>query len=157
MVALERAESVAIPVRVVASEDDLMAARVTLPPSAMVNLRADLAEGYVALVPAGMPAGEEMTGWWRIEPRTGETLGMTSDGRGQVFVDYIVIPAVSGIIMAASCWKVGEDLGAGEQYLWALARACGFATFFGIAFGGVAIPGVLISLLPIIIDAPGIR
>ena len=54
---------------------------------AKVNLVRDLEAGFSVIIPETMPT-PEMTGWWRVNLTTGETLGMTSDGRGQDFVEY---------------------------------------------------------------------
>jgi hypothetical protein len=119
MVALERAEAASIPVRVVTSEDDLVSAGVVLSPEALANLRADLADGYIALVPSAMTPGEEMTGWWRVEPRTGKTLGMTSDGRGQASAEYLI--AVNAVIewlgpafLGGLCGSLASMLGSSD-------------------------------------------
>lgn len=50
------------------------------------RLTAELTAGKIVVVP---DAGEGHSGWWRIDPVTGETLGMTSEGRGQAMVEYV--------------------------------------------------------------------
>lgn len=49
------------------------------------NLERDLDEGYVVVLPAGAEA------WWRVNLNTGETLGMTGDGRGQSLTEYTIM------------------------------------------------------------------
>ena len=58
-------------------------------------ITADLSQGYAVLVPQRPPEGTTMAGWWRVDPITGETLGMTGDGRGQDLVEYLT--EVTGI------------------------------------------------------------
>lgn len=114
MRALEQAAAASIPLRVVASADALAASGVKLDPAGMANLKLDLANGYVVMVPQAMPANAPLTGWWRLNPQTGETLGMTSDGRGQSMADYALLASVacagyggftgwSAIATAANC------------------------------------------------------
>lgn len=58
--------------------------------AARAQVVADLAAGNIVVVPDGMLDGRALTGWWRIDPRTGTTLGMTSDGRGQATLEYTI-------------------------------------------------------------------
>ena len=58
--------------------------------AARAQVVADLAAGNIVIVPDGMLDGRALTGWWRIDPRTGTTLGMTSDGRGQATLEYTI-------------------------------------------------------------------
>lgn len=51
------------------------------------NLLADLARGHVVLVPTATPDGDRPA-WWRIDPLSGTTLGITADGRGQTMIEY---------------------------------------------------------------------
>ncbi|MBW7881740.1 MAG: hypothetical protein H3C34_03735 [Caldilineaceae bacterium] len=59
------------------------------------NLEADLARGYVVVVPKMEEAGEDLA-WWRVDPRTGETLGIGRDGRGTEGTEYTI--TLQGII-----------------------------------------------------------
>lgn len=52
-------------------------------------LRTDLERGYAVLVPRRVPAGVAQAGWWRVDPVSGETLGLTGDGHGQDMVEYL--------------------------------------------------------------------
>jgi hypothetical protein len=60
------------------------------------NVRALIDEtlrgGYWALVPQKPHSieGKELTGWWRIHPLTGDTLGIMESGRGQGLTDYAI-------------------------------------------------------------------
>ena len=55
----------------------------------------DLAAGYLVIAPDEAPHGETMMAWWRINPRTGETLGMgesaTGGGGGVEMVEYVML------------------------------------------------------------------
>ncbi len=56
---------------------------------ARLHLQADLVRGYAVLIPEAQPEGYQQTAWWRIDPVTGETLGMLDDGRGVEYTEYM--------------------------------------------------------------------
>jgi hypothetical protein len=51
----------------------------------------DLAGGYVVIVPPKpiLMNGKPSTGWWRIDPRSGTTIGMSGSGSGQAMTQYV--------------------------------------------------------------------
>lgn len=53
-------------------------------------LRGELESGFVVIAPVRQPEGLDMTGWWRVDPVTGNVLGMTADGHGQDVVEYLI-------------------------------------------------------------------
>ena len=59
-----------------------------LPDDLRAGIRNELLTGALALVPErALPVrGESSMGWWRIDPATGETLGMGPSGWGQAMV-----------------------------------------------------------------------
>lgn len=63
-----------------------------LPEDARARIEADLVDGYLAIVPARpVPVGaRDCVGWWRIDPETGETLGIGDRGWGQTNTEYIM-------------------------------------------------------------------
>lgn len=61
-----------------------------LDPVAERAIGQDLEAGYAALLPAAKPDEVAMTGWWRVNPVTGETLGMLADGRGTEATEYLI-------------------------------------------------------------------
>ena len=67
-----------VPWRVVASPADLDTLR--LSPDLHVRIAAALAKGYIAVLPRG--AGPEDSVWWRVNPASGETLGIGQLGWG---------------------------------------------------------------------------
>lgn len=64
------------------------------------DVRAALAQsldaGYWIAVPEGPVtlAGRDMIGWWRMEPGSGEVLGMMQSGAGEGYTEYIIIAAL---------------------------------------------------------------
>ncbi len=81
---------------------------------ALNRIIADIQMGYSVLVPAKKPKELLMGGWWRINPLTGETLGMTADGGGQSATEYIieVLQTALGLVRAIGniqkCEKIKE-------------------------------------------------
>lgn len=78
----------------------------------LFSVRQDLANGYAVVIPARVPQGAAMTGWWRVNVETGETLGMTADGYGQELVDYLTEMANTafGIVQAISSLKECDQM-----------------------------------------------
>jgi hypothetical protein len=61
-----------------------------LPADARFRIEQDLDDGYMTIAPPKpIPIdGKPTTGWWRIDPRTGTTLGMGANGLGQALTQY---------------------------------------------------------------------
>jgi hypothetical protein len=68
--------------------DDPSLKELGLPDDMSARIRAELRDGSLALVPerAFLVEGESAFGWWKIDPLTGETLGMGPQGWGQSMV-----------------------------------------------------------------------
>lgn len=92
-----------------AARDQKIALRSIKPGDALVNLpvegdavrhlKADLERGYAVLIPEARPEGYQQTAWWRLDPRTGETLGMLDDGRGVELTERaIIMIGVAGVV-----------------------------------------------------------
>jgi hypothetical protein len=76
---------------VLRSTDDAAWKSVHLPEPSRARVERDLKAGYAVLVSPDAPKGEGRGGgaWWRVNPRTGEALGMTGDGwGGATMVEY---------------------------------------------------------------------
>jgi hypothetical protein len=59
-------------------------------PDARSCIEQDLADGHVVIIPPkpNLINGKPAIGWWRIDPRTGTTLGMGPNGSGQALTQY---------------------------------------------------------------------
>jgi hypothetical protein len=75
----------------VRSAEDL--ARLTLPPDAAARIGEELVAGYMVVVPDGTveDRGVPRIGWWRVDPRSGETLGMLDSGTGGVYAETLTV------------------------------------------------------------------
>jgi hypothetical protein len=75
---------------VIHDAEDPALQKTQLPTDAIFRIEQDLANGYVTIVPPKpIPInGNPTTGWWRVDPRTGTTLGMGANGLGQALTQY---------------------------------------------------------------------
>jgi len=103
------------------------------------RVRSDLDLGYMVIVPSQKPNGLKMSGWWRINLKTGETLGMTSDGGGQSATEYAIdiVAQQLALIRAIGNLKKCTD----NQSLNNYEKMCCLAeahinNVAGLAFGG---------------------
>lgn len=117
--------------------------QVSLDDDGRVHLRRDLDTGHAVLIPLQAPAGLAMTGWWRVDPASGTTLGMTADGRGQDAMEYLTnlvgnaITLINGLAKYIDC----------KQYKDAPTRACCLLEAHMNNVGGMAMGGLLGSSL----------
>jgi hypothetical protein len=68
-------------------------ARLNLNTVARARIAADLDAGYTVVVPKEpmRTAAGEYTGWWRVDPRTGDALGILDNGWGASMSEYSVL------------------------------------------------------------------
>lgn len=58
--------------------------------AAMPALRRDVERGYAVVLPSARATGVSDLAWWRVDPATGETLGVGADGRGTAATEYSI-------------------------------------------------------------------
>lgn len=103
------------------------------------RIRGDLEAGYTVLTP-GAGAGAAVT-WWRIDPRTGESLGLSDSGGGQAFVEYLAA-VLSVAFTIAQCLPILQaDYAPGSYGDWQ-ASAC------GMALGITVIAAIMVFTIP---------
>ncbi|MFO7544880.1 MAG: hypothetical protein R6W77_05235 [Trueperaceae bacterium] len=68
---------------------------------ALPALRSDVERGYAVVVPTGPRPEGVGYAWWRVDPVTGETLGVAADGRGAESVEYSIPFGVSAAFAGA--------------------------------------------------------
>jgi len=83
--------------KLVKAQSDL--GEVQIPTDAAARIRADLAAGQWVAMPSApvVVAGAPRIGWWRIDPRTLQTVGVMDTGLLQNTVEYSVTTEVNGI------------------------------------------------------------
>ncbi len=104
-IAFSQARAHQIPSKLISAslkEETLTA--LSVPGDVKERLRNTIAAGYTVIVPEHLaPENPGMTGWWRIDPITGETLGQTSDGRGAELVEYLIVWAFGFLVAFSTC------------------------------------------------------
>ena len=66
-------------------------------------IRRDLADGYAVIAPETPNSKHETYGWWRVDLKTGNTLGMLDNGRGSAFTEYLLQFGVTQLLGHAAC------------------------------------------------------
>lgn len=87
--------------RVLTPADVTALTTMKLPSDALPQLEADLNAGYVLILPETTPKGVNEFGWWRIDPLTGQTLGVNQNGLGAASIEYAVL--LRSVAFAAGC------------------------------------------------------
>ena len=70
---------------------------------AKARMALDLASGNMVVLPAAPSAEQQLAGWWRIDPATGQALGVSATGHGQAMVEYALIIIIETMMAAAQC------------------------------------------------------
>lgn len=134
---------------VVLTPDDIdRVGSLALSAEAVFNLRRDLERGFVAILPPEMLTARHAA-WWRVDPGTGETLGMISSGEGGQITMYVTLIAFGvGLTTFLGCYAFagGGESGAkafGCFLCGAVAAAAVFAAaLIPKAAGTITIRGV---------------
>lgn len=117
-------------------EQSTEVARFEWPQQTIDSLQQDLGRGFAAIVPGLTDRPPQ--GWWRVNPRTGETLGQLSNGRGSAFTEAVTL--LSGVL-SFSFWLKGMAACTMKSNPNAFACCVGTNSAFwvgGIAIGGLA-------------------
>lgn len=122
---------------------------------AKTAIEEDLQRGYAVIVPSSGADDLRKAAWWRVDPRTGETLGRTADGRGGEFVEELQLNRalmIGGLVLGAHTLVLG-CLGKGSTWATACCLYEGVLINAGmIAIGAVigayfAVPALALFLL----------
>lgn len=71
-------------------------------PGIQTRMHHDLAQNIVLTAsPAARGGGSVEPAWWRVDPRTGATIGVMADGRGATVAEWIVIATIGALVLAA--------------------------------------------------------
>ncbi|MEO6300359.1 MAG: hypothetical protein ABIO62_12120, partial [Paracoccaceae bacterium] len=70
---------------------------------AKARMAQELAGGAMLVLPAAPTAEQQLAGWWRVDPATGQTLGISATGHGQAMVEYALIIIIEAMMAAAQC------------------------------------------------------
>lgn len=128
-------------------KDELARAGLALPPDILERVRQDLEAGYVVVAPRNpvRSDGRELAAWWRIDPATGQTLGVGQLGWGQTAGEYAFLVARLLFKGALFLKCIGGAMGGVGAML-----LCTFILFAG--GGALAAGGTIGNVLAILAD-----
>ena len=97
----------------------------------------NLAKGFALLGPADPQTDSPQQAWWRVDPSTGETLGIFTDGKGMSLVSYRLLlkAAAAGLIVFLGCYSFASDT-PGKGLACAFCAAFAFATVMFVGMVG---------------------
>lgn len=132
--------------RVILPHNAQAADELGLDPVTLASLRDDLGRGYAVVLP-NAPA-DSIQGWWRVDPVSGETLGILYTGQGSSFTEALSL--ISGVISFAF-WLRGMAgcVGGSQnelQFSCCVAVNSSFWIGGGIVGAYVGVVGLLASL-----------
>lgn len=113
------------------------------------NLHNDLENGYAVILSASSP--ETISGWWRVDPATGETLGILYTGQGSEFTEALSL--ISGTISfgfwlngLAGCVGGAVSGGSEAQFSCCVAVNSAFWIGGGVVGAYAGVTGLISSL-----------
>jgi hypothetical protein len=130
------------------------------------RIKRELSAGYIAVVPKNVISVEDRDffGWWRIDPKTGHTLGIGERGRGQTATEILILTGTA-IVGYWLCVRSVDKSRAETDFLYwmGVVIGCGAGlslSILTIAFGvlagitGAIAGGIIVFLygLPTIIN-----
>ena len=126
----DRARQLDLDFVVLGPGDAAQVAALPLPDNSKSHLTGELAAGRWLVLPRGTVEleGDQMLGWWRIDPESGATLGMMQSGAGEGITEYIVVLSFilfGGNIMAVTSTVVLSPFDEKDQGLFGV-LACAF-------------------------------
>lgn len=77
-----------------------------VPDAALPALARDLESGYAVVVPTGAEYEASEFAWWRVDPLSGETLGVGHDGRGHSFTEYATLQTNASAVLLNTAMAV---------------------------------------------------
>lgn len=140
------------------SFEALTASGAVVPPAAKEALQRDLAAGYAVAIPGRPDYTEPGWAYWRVDRATGETLGISSSGRGVSMAEYLANLQVGLIVSAALSVP---------SFIQCAASSASWTCYCDVVTSGVALPlglaylgalagatGVVFTLLDIAVVGP---
>lgn len=150
--AFDWAQQQSIPLQVLAPDDTAALSALKVDPEALTNLRHDLEAGYAVIAPERTPAGASQIAWWRIDPATGQALGVGSDGRGPETSEYAI--TLESVLLSADLSLPGTIYsfhscvsGGGSVGCCAAVNGATFAGGLLLGMGVTKVLGGVVSLI----------
>jgi hypothetical protein len=157
--AVRQATAAGIPLRVLKPGDGSVLQTLGHSAATKASVQRDLDAGYAVVLPERAADQAAPAGWWRVNPSTGETLGISTGGYGSEMVEYIISGVVAYLWAAAGyakCRFLGASVNCciGESIAMAMIGLCisltgivvGLGGFDWFLIGDIGIGGGLTSL-----------
>ena len=120
---------------IVATGNGLNQTEKLLPPDVQARIQKDLGAGNVVVAPTRPVKGSagERFGWYRVDPKTGQTVGVNDNGLNGATIEDLIIRAMGRLQQAC-----GVNVICSCSSLWAAQTAEEFAANMGIEFGAMS-------------------
>ena len=124
-----------------------------LPPDVRERIGQDLASGFAVVAPVESPSGRgrPLASWWRVDPATGETLGIGRFGWGQTAGEYVKMVrfGLTVVQMMECMFVLGGRIMSNETILTPQAAICiavGLLKAGGLVAGGTGLTAGILAL-----------
>ncbi|MDB5328110.1 MAG: hypothetical protein JWM57_3679 [Phycisphaerales bacterium] len=119
---------------------------------AQTRIKADLAAGYVVVVPAELPDGHPLA-WYRVDPKTGTALGIGQSGWGQSTTEMnihnarFILNVLDTLLCLRSASHAGNSTAKGAGIIACMIKGTLKSTKLLIATPAAVGPGLVIDLM----------
>ena len=117
-------------------------APIELPGDVRCRIEGDLAAGYRVMLPEkGMDVNNgSVVGWWRVDPKTGQTIAFGEHGWGQTMTEYLIKSGTIAIsCIAGHAIKAASENGEMSGVTVGLCVAFGFFAAYTLTKMGVSV------------------
>jgi hypothetical protein len=137
---------------------DPLLASLGLSAEARQHIGDELKSGFAVVLPEKPVSGSRLA-WWRVDPQTGATLGMTESGEGAVMVEYaamigMVVGTAGGLAAFAGCMGLGGGQSAAKSMT---CLGCAVMTAGLLAAGAIALATPLGGAVGVALYAGGVE
>ena len=111
--------------------------KLDLSPDTRIRMEDELAQGFAIVLPQQASASAEQACWYRVDPVTGEALGINGLGWGATMTEYAAV----GFIAFDACLAIAGARGklSGTTSMGERARGVGVCALTGVAAGAAAV------------------
>ena len=120
-----------------------------IPRDVRARVQADLTKGYAVVLPTRTSHSGACAGgcWWRIDPQTGETLGIGSQGWGQTAGEYVRgIRIAATLVQMSMCMLAVNPRKRSGWYYMGACVAVGFLKGYATSLGGADLFAGILAL-----------
>lgn len=125
--------------------------KTVVPGDVRARIDTDLAQGYTVIFPqqAALLKSANAIGWWRIDPKTGQTLGINGQGWGAAAVEYVGV----GLVFFNACMVGATAVGKFGPNAPSNGKSLILCAIGGLGFGACAAAGTTAIALKLFVAA----